>query len=27
VLRRELSHRVDRDAASNANFGIEVEDD
>ena len=27
VLRRELSHRVDRDAARNANFGIEVEDD
>lgn len=26
VLRRELSHRIDRDAATNANFGIEVED-
>lgn len=27
VLRRELSHRIDRDAATNENFGIEVEDD
>jgi tRNA(Ile)-lysidine synthase len=26
VLRRELSHRIDREAATNANFGIEVED-
>lgn len=26
VLRRELSHRIDRDAATNENFGIEVED-
>lgn len=26
VLRRELSHRIDRDAASNPNFGIEVDD-
>lgn len=26
VLIRELSHRIDRDAAANVNFGIEVED-
>ncbi|HSM07692.1 MAG TPA: tRNA lysidine(34) synthetase TilS [Gemmatimonadota bacterium] len=26
VLRRELSHRIDRDAAANVNFGFEVED-
>lgn len=26
VLRRELSHRIDREATTNANFGIEVED-
>lgn len=26
VLRRDLSHRIDREAAANMNFGIEVED-
>jgi hypothetical protein len=26
VLRRELSHRIDRQATSDMNFGIEVDD-